>query len=220
MEALLIALYFAAINETSFFRDEAPFELFRKTMLPYFKGTYGSRKKLRIWSAACSAGQEAYSLAMLVKDQTPDLQNWQIDIVGTDISDEMIAQAKAGTYSPLEIQGVPTELLLKHFNGDGNSWTIDNQIRQMVQFKTLDLLHPFSGLGQFDIIFCRNVLTYFSDAIKSSIITTISKQISPDGFLVLGMNETIPTDGGQFNCIRYKDGIDDESNLLARTMAH
>jgi chemotaxis protein methyltransferase CheR len=210
----------ATINESSFFRDGAPFELFSKTMLPYFRKTYGSRKKLRIWSAACSAGQEAYSLAMLVKDQMPQLQNWQIDIVGTDISQEMINQGKAGTYSELEIQDLPTELLHKHFNKDGDKWTIDNQIRQMVQLTTLDLLQPFSTLGQFDIIFCRNVLTYFPDAIKSSIIIAISKQISPDGFLVLGINETIHSNDGQFNLINYAGGLDNPSNLLARTMAN
>ena len=179
-------------NESLFFRDMKPFELFTETMLPYLKQARGSRRTIRIWSAASSSGQEAYSLAMLLKERGAEFANWTIEIVGTDLSHEMINHANAGLYSHFEVQrGLPARMMVKYFKQDGDHWRISDDIRRMVHFKPWNLLHNLAGLGQFDIVFCRNVLIYFDKPTKAQVLGAIARQMPSDGFLVLGGAETV-----------------------------
>lgn len=180
------------INETYFFRDKTPFDQFRQVMLPKLIAQRQNEKRLRIWSAAASTGQEAYSLGMILEENAAKLAGWKIEIVGTDLSDGVLEKARKGVYSQFEVQrGLPTPMLLRHFNQIGDSWQISEQMRQKVQFRQLNLLQDFNSLGKFDIIFCRNVLIYFDTARKQDILTRMSRILAPDGFLLLGASESL-----------------------------
>ena len=179
-------------NESFFYRDKTPFEHFTQMMMPELLKARASQKKIRIWCAAASTGQEPYTLAMCLKEMESKLAGWRIEILGTDISNEVLDRAKAGTYTQFEVQrGLPIQLLLKYFNQQGESWTIVPQLRSMVQWKKFNLLDSFAGFGQFDIVFCRNVLIYFDQTTKVDILGRIAKTMTPDGFLVLGAAETV-----------------------------
>jgi chemotaxis protein methyltransferase CheR len=179
-------------NESFFYRDKTPFEHFTQMMMPELLKARASQKKIRIWCAAASTGQEPYTLAMCLKEMESKLAGWRIEILGTDISNEVLDRAKAGTYTQFEVQrGLPIQLLLKYFTQQGESWTISPQLRSMVQWKKFNLLDSFAGFGQFDIVFCRNVLIYFDQATKVDILGRIAKTMAPDGFLVLGAAETV-----------------------------
>ncbi len=179
-------------NESSFFRDKAPFDLFRDTMVPELSATRGVAKRLKIWCAAASTGQEPYSLAMTIKEMGGALAGWTTSILGTDISVEVLERAKQGVYSQFEVQrGMPIQLLLKYFKQEGEQWRIDPSLKAMCQFRPFNLLDSFSGLGNFDIVFCRNVLIYFDQQTKQDILDRIAKTLSPDGYLVLGSAETV-----------------------------
>lgn len=180
------------INETYFFRDKTPFDQFRQVMLPKLIAQRQNEKRLRIWSAAASTGQEAYSLGMILEENAAKLAGWKIEIVGTDLSDGVLEKARKGVYSQFEVQrGLPTPMLLRHFNQIGDSWQISEQMRQKVQFRQLNLLQDFNSLGKFDIIFCRNVLIYFDTNRKQDILTRMSRILAPDGFLLLGASESL-----------------------------
>lgn len=179
-------------NESFFYRDKTPFEHFSQMMMPELLKSRASSKKIRIWCAAASTGQEPYTLAMCLKEMERQLAGWRIEILGTDISNEVLDRAKAGTYTQFEVQrGLPIQLLLKYFTQHGESWTIAPELRAMVQWRKFNLLDSFSSFGQFDIVFCRNVLIYFDQATKVDILGRISKIIAPDGYLVLGAAETV-----------------------------
>lgn len=179
-------------NESSFFRDQKPFDQFRQLVLPKLMEARAAKRSLRIWSAACSSGQEAYSLSMILNDEAAKLAGWRIEIVGTDISAEMVERAKSGIYTQFEVQrGLPITMLVKHFKQNGDKWQISQQLRQMVSFREWNLLGDLSALGQFDIVFCRNVLIYFDQPTKVDILGRISKVLAPDGYLVLGAAETV-----------------------------
>lgn len=179
-------------NESFFYRDKTPFEHFTQMMMPEMLKARASQKKIRIWCAAASTGQEPYTLAMCLKEMERQLAGWRIEILGTDISNEVLDRAKAGTYTQFEVQrGLPIQLLLKYFTQQGESWTISPALRSMVQWKKFNLLDSFASFGQFDIVFCRNVLIYFDQATKVDILGRISKTMAPDGFLVLGAAETV-----------------------------
>ena len=179
-------------NETSFFRDTRPFDVFKGHVLPYFRGKTGRPKKLRIWSAAASSGQESYSLSMLLKEEQPSLPGWQFEIVATDISHQILDQAKEGLFTQFEVQrGLPIQLLMKYFTQQGDRWQLNPDIRNMVKFQYFNLLDNMAGLGQFDIVFCRNVLIYFDQPTKKKVLENIAKQMAPDGFLFLGGAETV-----------------------------
>ncbi|MCM5557792.1 protein-glutamate O-methyltransferase CheR [Pleomorphomonas sp. JP5] len=179
-------------NESFFYRDKTPFEHFTQMMMPELLKARASSKKIRIWCAAASTGQEPYTLAMCLKEMESKLAGWRIEILGTDISNEVLDRAKAGTYTQFEVQrGLPIQLLLKYFTQQGESWTISPQLRSMVQWKKFNLLESFASFGQFDIVFCRNVLIYFDQATKVDILGRISKIMAPDGYLVLGAAETV-----------------------------
>lgn len=180
-------------NESFFFRDQKPFTLFQKTILPELLASRASRKHIRIWSAAASSGQEAYSLAMICAEEAARLQGWKIDIIGTDLSREMIARAKTGIYSQFEVQrGLPVTYLIKYFQQiTGDKWQIKDNLRQMVQFREANLLTDFGLIGTFDVVYCRNVLIYFDMPTKTKVLNAISAIMPPDGFLLMGGAETV-----------------------------
>ncbi|MTJ80957.1 MAG: protein-glutamate O-methyltransferase [Telmatospirillum sp.] len=195
-------------NESFFFRDQKPFDQFRDIVLPQMMAARSGKKSIRIWSAACSSGQEAYSLAMLLKEQANKLAGWHVEIVGTDLSIEMLEKAKAGLYSQFEVQrGLPIQMLVKYFKKKEESWQIDAALRGMVQFREWNLLKDLRGLGQFDIVFCRNVLIYFDQPTKAAVLDSIAKQMPEDGFLYLGGAETVLGISDRFKPMAGQRGI-------------
>lgn len=195
-------------NESSFFRDQKPFDLFRQVVLPRLLETRATKRQIRIWSAACSSGQEAYSLAMLLNDEQAKLAGWRIEIVGTDISAEMVERARSGTYTQFEVQrGLPIQMLVKHFKQNGDKWQISQQLRQMATFREWNLLQDLGGLGQFDIVFCRNVLIYFDQPTKTKVLESIARIMPPDGVLYLGGAETVLGITDRFRAVEGQRGI-------------
>src|SRR5436305_8895199 len=179
-------------NETFFFRDKIPFDHFRGTIMPDLLRARAGRKSVRIWCAAGSTGQEPYSLAMCLKEMSASLAGWRVEIIATDLSQEVLEKSKSGVYSQFEVQrGLPIQLLVKYFKQNGELWQIGPELRAMVQHRQLNLLHDFSQLGSFDVIFCRNVLIYFDQETKINIFGRLAKVMEPDGFLVLGAAETV-----------------------------
>jgi len=179
-------------NETFFFRDKIPFEHLRDTILPALIQLRAGRKSIRIWSAASSTGQEPYSIAMCLKEKAAQLAGWRLEIVATDLSQEVLEKSKAGIYSQFEVQrGLPIQLLVKYFAQTGELWQINAEIRGMVQHRQLNLLQDFSHLGKFDVVFCRNVLIYFDQETKVNIFERIGRVIEPDGMLMLGAAESV-----------------------------
>ncbi len=179
-------------NESFFFRDKTPFDLFREQIMPALIEARRPQRNLRIWCAACSTGQEPYSLSMYLKEMADKLIGWKVDVVGTDLSEEVLEKAKVGMYSQFEVQrGMPIAMLVKYFSQIGDMWQIDAALRAMVQYRSLNLLQPFSHLGRFDIIYCRNVLIYFDQPTKKQILERMVSQLAPDGYLLLGAAETV-----------------------------
>jgi chemotaxis protein methyltransferase CheR len=178
-------------NETFFFRDKIPFDHLRETILPALVQARASRRSLRIWCAASSTGQEPYSIAMCVKEFA-GLAGWRVEILATDLSQEVLEKSKAGLYSQFEVQrGLPIQMLVKYFTQTGELWQLNADIRAMVQHRRLNLLQDFSHLGTFDVIFCRNVLIYFDQDAKASIFDRLSRMLEPDGVLALGAAESV-----------------------------
>jgi chemotaxis protein methyltransferase CheR len=179
-------------NESFFFRDKVPFEHFRLTVMPALLAARAREKRIRIWCTACATGQEPYSLAMSLKAIGPALAGWRVEIVATDLSNEVLAKAKAGIYNQFEVQrGLPIQQLVKFFSQVGEAWQIAEEIRAMVKFRLLNLLADFSSLGTFDLVFCRNVLIYFDQDTKTGVLNRIARQMPADGFLILGAAETV-----------------------------
>jgi len=179
-------------NESLFFRDDKPFTHFRTHALPRLLAARAPSSRLRLWSAAASSGQEAYSLAMTLTEMRASLAGRSFEIVGTDIARDQLARAQEGTYSQFEVQrGLPIQFLVKYFSKDGSNWRVIPGLRDMVQFKVWNLLSDLRGLGQFDIVFCRNVLIYFDQPTKARVLEAIAKQMPADGLLYLGGAETV-----------------------------
>ena len=177
-------------NESSFFRDGKPFDHLRK-VLPALAAARSPGMPLRIWSAACSTGQEAYSIAMVLKE-LPQLAGRRVEIIGTDISREVLDRAKEGLYTQFEVQrGLPAKLLVQHFRPESGKWRIAQELRGMARFENWNLLGDLRPLGKFDIIFCRNVLIYFDAPTKSRVLAALAGQMAPDGVLYLGGAETV-----------------------------
>ena len=179
-------------NESFFFRDKIPFEHFRASIMPALLAARAAQRRIRIWCAAASTGQEPYSLAMALKEMTGSIAGWRIEIVATDLSNEVLEKARAGIYSQFEVQrGLPIQLLVKYFSQIGDTWQIAPDIRAMVQYRALNLLADFSHLGTFDLVFCRNVLIYFDQATKTAVLDRIARITDRGGYLVLGAAETV-----------------------------
>lgn len=195
-------------NETFFFRDKVPFDHFRDTIMPEIIKARAGRRSVRIWCAAGSTGQEPYSLAMSLKEMGAALTGWRVEIIATDLSQEVLEKAKAGIYSQFEVQrGLPIQMLMKYFKQIGETWQINPELRAMIQHRQLNLLHDFAQLGTFDVIFCRNVLIYFDQDTKINIFNRLARQIEGDGFLVLGAAETVVGLTDTFRPIPEKRGL-------------
>lgn len=179
-------------NESSFFRDQKPFDQFRQIVLPKFLAARATQKRLRIWSAACSNGQEPYSLAMILDEESHKMPGWSFEIVATDLCRDVLEKAKQGVYTQFEVQrGLPIQMLVKHFTQMGDKWQISKQMRDKIKFQPFNLLESMAGLGQFDIIFCRNVLIYFDQGTKGKVLENMARQMPQDGVLYLGGAETV-----------------------------
>lgn len=180
------------INETLFFRDSRPFMQFKTTVLPALLKAREGRKSLRVWSAACSTGQEPYSVAMILDEALEKLSGWKTDILATDISDNALSHACNAKYNQFEIQrGLPIQMAMKYFRQEDQSWALKDNIRNMVRFESFNLLDRMDRFGTFDIIFCRNVLIYFDEETKRKVLQNLVKRMAPDGFLFLGGSETV-----------------------------
>jgi len=197
-------------NETLFFRDTGPFDVLQHKILPDLIDRRTTRFSgnlpipIRIWSAACSTGQEAYSIAMVLKELLPDLKQYNIKLLGTDISDCAIAQASYGTYNKFEIErGLSKEKLQKYFIPNGGNWKISDEIRAMVAFSKRNLLKPFVGLGKLDVIFCRNVAIYFNLEDRKKLFENLAGVLEPDGFLIVGSTESLTGICPMFEPKRY-----------------
>lgn len=177
------------INETSWFRDNAPYQAFTETMLPAMIAARAHVRHLSIWSAACSSGQEAYSLAMLLDQHLPP--GWTAQILATDVSPKMLARVDAGRYSQVEMnRGLPATSLVKYFTRTGSEWEVSDDLKKVVRTQHLNLSTPFPLLPTFDIVFLRNVLIYFDMDTKRDILRRVHQVVAPDGFLLLGSSET------------------------------
>lgn len=178
-------------NETYFFRDQHPFDTLKNHIIKELMEKNQSRKELRFWSAAASTGQEAYSIAMIIQEHFPQLANWKVEILGTDISRQAIEKAQAGRYTQVEVnRGLPITMLIKYFKQQGAFWIVQDKLKKLVRFKTFNLLSPFVGVGQFDCIFCRYVLIYFDQETKKKITDKLVKVLRPGGYLFFGATET------------------------------
>jgi chemotaxis protein methyltransferase CheR len=179
-------------NESFFFRDDKPFTHFRASALPAMIAARPPGSTLRVWSAASSSGQEAYSLAMILAECKAQLGDRRYEIVGTDIAREQLTRAREGVYTQFEVQrGLPIQLLMKYFKKDEPNWRLADTIRAMVQFREWNLLSDLRPLGRFDVVFCRNVLIYFDQPTKARVLEAIAAQMAPDGILYLGGAETV-----------------------------
>jgi chemotaxis protein methyltransferase CheR len=179
-------------NETFFFRDKIPYEHFRDTIMPALIAARAREKRIRIWCTAASTGQEPYSLAMSLKGMGAALAGFRVEILATDLSNDVLEKAKAGIYSQFEVQrGLPIAQLVKFFAQVGDQWQVAPELRGMVHFRPLNLLNDFSPLGSFDVVFCRNVLIYFDQPTKTDVLNRIARQMPADGYLVLGAAETV-----------------------------
>lgn len=185
-------------NETLFFRDTGPFELLQHKIVPDLIDLRTTKSSglfpvpIRIWSAACSTGQEIYSIAVVLKELLTDLKKYNIRLLGTDISDEAIAKASHGKYNKFEIErGLSKNRLHKYFTPHGDMWKIRDEIRALVSFKKFNLMRPLTELGKFDIVFCRNVAIYFGLEDRKKLFEKIAQVLEPDGYLIIGSTESL-----------------------------
>ncbi len=179
-------------NETSFVRDQHPFAALESEILPALIDARRTTRRLRIWSAACSSGQEPYTIAMLLDQHFPELRTWSVEILATDLSPTVLDIARNGVYSQVEVnRGLPANLLLEYFQRDGVSWSISDSIKRAVTFRRLNLIEPWPAMEPMDIVFIRNVMIYFDIETKVRIMTQMAKHLRTDGFLFLGAAESM-----------------------------
>lgn len=178
-------------NETAFFRDLHPFEALRTRVLPELVRRRAGEKRLRIWCAASSSGQEPYTVAMTLREHFADLEGWQVSLLATDLSEEMVARAREGRFTQLEVnRGLPASLLVKYFTKVGAEWELRDELRSMVEFRALNLVKPWPELPPVDVIFLRNVMIYFDLETRREVLAKIRRVLRPDGTLFLGAAET------------------------------
>lgn len=200
-------------NETLWFRDKTPFVILKENLLKEFTDRIKTGKNLniKIWCAASSTGQEPYSIAITIDEfcrQNPYLKPEQVKIIATDISPTVLYLAMAGRYDSLSIsRGLPEDIKLRYFTQKGKVWCIKDEIKRMVTFKKLNLQEPFSSIGKMDIVFCRNVLIYFSDEFKKDILRRIGNLVKPDGYLFLGASESIINYTNEYKIKNHSRGL-------------
>jgi chemotaxis protein methyltransferase CheR len=199
------------VNETSFFRDLKPFEMLRAVVIPSLMKERRSERRLRIWSAASSTGQEAYSLAMMIVENFPELAQWDVKIIGTDISRQVVDYAQKARYRRLEVnRGLAARLLVKYMIRDGEEWQVCEQIRRMCSFQYANLCAPLLQLPEFDLVLLRNVLLYFPQHDRRTLFTDVYRKMMPDGYLLLGNAEQAEDSTSLFevefaaNCYFYR----------------
>ena len=194
-------------NETYFFRDKTPFEHLREAIFPLL-GNARRGNRIRVWCAGCSTGQEPYSIAMML-DQDPSLtQGVPVEIVATDISDRCLERARQGLFTQFEVQrGLPIQMLMHHFTQQDDHWRISERLRQLVTFRKQNLIDPTYGLGKFDVVLCRNVLTYFDGPTKGDVLERVAQQLNPGGFLILGSAESVVGLSTSFEATQDRRGL-------------
>ena len=191
-------------NETSFFRDLHPFEALRTHVIPELIQQKSATRRLNIWCAASSSGQEPYTIAMVLREHFPELASWNVNFVATDISNEMLARAEEGCFTQFEVnRGLPARLMTKYFSRIGTQWRVNEEIRRLVSFRKLNLIEPWTSLPKMDLIFLRNVLIYFDTSVKTQIIRAARRQLEPHGFLFLGSTETMISIDEDFERVMY-----------------
>lgn len=194
-------------NETLFFRDRTPFETFRARVLPELLEANAQQRGLRFWCAACSTGQEAYSLAMTLDQDIRLLRGWSLEVLATDLSSSAIESARTGTYSQFEVQrGLSTGQLLRYFHRQEETWRVNEHLRARINFRDFNLLEDFSNLGKFDVIFCRNVLMYFEPEVRRGVLARLGDALNDGGFLFLGASESV-TEANAYFTQASPDGL-------------
>jgi len=180
-------------NETIFFKGFEAFKFLRDDLIPKFnEGPSGAKKKLRIWCAACGAGQDPYSLSIFIKDGIPQLAHWQIEILATDLSQSAIDRATKGEFNQLEVsRGLPAKLLIRHFSRSGMNWVVNENLKDNLSFLKHNLIEDWDSLGTFDLIILRDVLNYFPDEVRETISKKLIAQLNPGGFVLVGSNDDI-----------------------------
>jgi chemotaxis protein methyltransferase CheR len=208
-DALMTAVVEAMMtHESFFFRDKLPFEHFRQTIMPSLIAARSNMRTIRIWCAAASTGQEPYSLAMCLREMEQKIAGWRIELLATDLGNDVLEKARQGLYSQFEVQrGLPIQLLLKHFTQVGELWQIAPDIRSIVKYQQLNLLADFAKLGRFDLILCRNVLIYFDTETKISVLNRLARSTASDGYLMLGAAETVVGLTNSFKVVPDKRGL-------------
>lgn len=191
-------------NETSFFRDQHPFLALKDHLIPKFLEKNSATKTLNIWFAACSSGQEPYSVSMLIHDNFPELLNWKLNFIATDLSPSMLERAQEGMYAQLELnRGMPAPMIVKYFTREGTSWQIKQNIRDMIKFQELNLAGNWPYIPPMDIVFLRNVLIYFDVETKKKILNGVRSVLKPDGYLFLGAGETTINLDDNYNSVQF-----------------
>ncbi len=202
------ALEAMTTHETFFFRDRMIFEQFRTLMLPKLISERADTKRLRIWCAAGSTGQEAYSLAMVLDDEARKLQGWNVDVLSTDLSCKVTESARQAIYSQFEVQrGLPISYLLRYFRRDGENWQLAEHVKARVGFRQMNLISDFSRLGTFDVILCRNVLMYLDAAARRRVMDRMVPMLASGGYLVLGATETLAGAGAGIKLLPFQGSI-------------
>lgn len=195
-------------NETSFYRDAHPFEALRTMLIPELLRSNGAKKTLNIWSAACSTGQEAYSIAMLLAEQFPELMQWKVQILGTDLSDDVLNKAREASYSQIEMnRGLPAALLTKYFEREGMQWRLAQKIRNMASFCKLNLIERWPSMPTMDVVFLRNVLIYFAPETKKLILQKVRQVMAPHAALFLGAAETTMGLDSAFDRVQHGNSV-------------
>ena len=195
-------------NESFFFRDDKPFQHFRNQALPRLMASRSAGAPLRIWSAASSSGQEAYSLAMILSECRASVGDRRIEIIGTDLAHDQVVRARDGLYTQFEVQrGLPVQMLMRYFRKEDSGWRISEAIRAMVQYREWNLLGDLRPLGQFDVVYCRNVLIYFDQATKAKVLEAVAQQMPADGLLYLGGAETVLGISSRFAPLPTERGV-------------
>ncbi len=186
-------------NETSFFRDRHPFDALATHVLPDLLRKRADERRLQVWCGAASSGQEPYTISMVLADELARTPGWQVQILATDINEQMVERTREGRYSQLEVnRGLPVAMLVRHFDKIGREWRVKPELRAMVTAKALNLAVPFPPLSSYDVVFLRNVLIYFDTETKRAVLDRVRRVLRPDGYLFLGGAETTITIDGSW----------------------